>query len=175
MTKQKLHEEVMSLCAKYKVSEEFTSKLSELTEPKTAGAAKVEDYVVFGEDGQPVFILCNTHKVWEPVFDEDGKPRFKKDEKSKSGYFRDCQEGIKEFRKARKMVEDSKTAIMNDVLDGKIQPEEGKQALAEIGDAKSNVPDPSCPFFTERPEPDTEVAWPEAEVVEEDEDEDPLS
>ena len=140
MTKKKMNELVLQACQEHGASEELTKVLNELTAPKVGGAADVNDYTVFNEDGSVAYIFCNIHKKWEPVEDEEGTPLFKEDAKSKNGYFRDCNVGIKSFREADKALKASKSAIMQDVLDEVITGAEAKDQLSALGDTRSNIP-----------------------------------
>jgi len=139
MTKQKLHEEVLRLCTEHKAPEALVAKLSELTKPKVGGSADVNDYTCFDADGNVTHIFCNLHKKWEPLKDTEGNVLFKEDKKSKNGYFRDCNEGIKQFREADKMLKASKAAIMQEVLDEEITGTEAKEAIAELGSVRDNI------------------------------------
>ncbi len=140
MTKTKLNELVLAACKEHGASDELTNVLNGLTEPKSGGSANVNDYTVFDADNNPIFVLCNLHKKWEPVTNEDGEAVFKTDEKSKNGLFRDCNEGITQFRLIAKTIKASEAAIMTDLLDEAISGSDAKEQIAALGDVRSQIP-----------------------------------
>ena len=140
MTKRELFDAITALNTKYELPEEYEATLIAMVKPGTGGGKDVSDYTVFNEDGEPEFIFCNLHKKWEPVFNADGEPLFKEDAKSKNGYQRDCIEGVVSFKELNKQIKASEKAIIADVLDGNVTPEEGKEAIANLGDVRSNIP-----------------------------------
>lgn len=133
MTKTKMNEMVLAACKEHGASDELTKVLNDLTAPKVGGgSSSVEDYTVYNADGSAAYIFCNTHKLWEPVVDEDGVELFKRDDKAKNGFYRDCNEGIAQNREIGKILKASKDAVMADVLEGIITGPEGKAKLEEI-------------------------------------------
>lgn len=137
MTKKKLNEAVLALCDKYKAPKELRAALNGLTEPKAGGSSDVNDYTVFDKDGKPAFIFCTYHKKWEPLKDKEGKFLFKVDEKSKNGFRRYCDEGDLSWRASAKAYKASKTAIMDDLLEGKLSGPEAKKELAKIEEIRA--------------------------------------
>lgn len=140
MTKAKLHETVLGLCATHNATEELTAALSELTKPKVGGSSDVSDYTVF--DGEDVtYIYCAYHKKWEPVTVEyeDGEivPLFKASTKSKNGFDRSCIQGDKQWKEQAKVYKASKDAVMTDLLDEKITSGEAKETIADLDAARA--------------------------------------
>lgn len=140
MTKKKLHETIMGLCEEHNVSDKFKNAIDELTKPKAGGSSDVNDYTVFDEAGQPVYIFCAYHKRWEPVVteNEDGEEvsLFTADEKSKNGFKRSCDEGDKQWREQAKEFNASKNAIVEDLLAENISGAEATDQLAECEAAR---------------------------------------
>ena len=145
MTKKKLHEEVLALCAKHKASGKLTEELSALTIPKVGGSSDVTDYTVFDEESQPTHIFCNYHKKWEPVTavdeDENEVVLFDADEKGKNGYKRYCIMADSQYKEASKVFNASKKAIMDDVLDGKMEGPAAKVQIDELTTARATHPE----------------------------------
>ena len=157
MTKTKLHETVLALCATHEASEVLTNALSELTKPKVGGKSSVEDYTVFNEDGSVAYVFCSYHKQWEPVAveNEDGEivELFKTDAKSKNGYTRSCIDGDTSWREQAKVFNTSKNAIMQDVLDEVITGAEAKEQIGALTAARQVHTDREDGLGeTERPE-----------------------
>ena len=159
MTKKELFVAIEQLNSGFDLPNEYVAKLIDLVKPGVGGGKDVSDYTVFNEDEEPMFIFCNIHKKWEPITDIDGNLLFREDAKSKNGYQRDCIEGITSFKEISKQIKSSEKSIIADVLDGAISPEEGKEAIANLGDPRSSIPDREDGLgCVERPEPDTDPA-----------------
>lgn len=136
MTKKKMNELVLQACADHGASEELTKILDDLTRPKVGGSSQVSDYTCFGEDGNPEYIFCTYHNKWEPLVDDEGVQVFAADAKSKNGYRRSCIVGEKQWSDQAKIFRASEKAVITDVLDGKLTPEDGKAKIAELTETR---------------------------------------
>ncbi len=145
MTKKKLHETVLDLCAEHKASKVLTAALSALTIPKVGGSSDVNDYTAFDDEGNVISVFCTYHKMWEPVTaigeDEDGNDvefaLFKANEKSKNGYERECLEGTASWRAQTKVFKSTNDAVVADLLEGAIDNVTAKQLIADATVARS--------------------------------------
>ena len=136
MTKKELHTEIVALLTG-KVDEETLAKVDELLKPKVGGGKSTpEDYTVFDEDGNAVFIFCNVHKKWEPVVDDEGNLLFKEDPKAKNGFRRYCIEGDKQWNAAAKAFKASKEAITQDLLNDEIDSATARKLIEEAEEAR---------------------------------------
>lgn len=140
MTKTKLHETVLGLCAEFKATEALTNALSELTKPKVGGSSNIEDYTVLDGD-TTTHIFCAYHKQWEPVVveDEDGEIEelFKTSDKAKNGYERSCIQGDKQWKEQAKVYKASKDAVYVDLLDENVDAAGAKAAIASLDAARA--------------------------------------
>lgn len=125
-TKKEIFESAMALCEQEGASAELVKGLTDLLAPKTGGAKiNVED--VF--DGEK--LQCSVSDVWLPATAE----YFYEDKSGKSPFngLRRLSRQAEAIRKAHdKKIKASKAAIMSDVLDGNISPEEGKEAVEAL-------------------------------------------
>ena len=137
MTKLKLHETVLEICATHKASAKLVAALSDLTKPKAGGSSDVNDYTVFAEDGKTVeYIFCTVHKKWEPIVAVDAEDKefdlFKTSDKTKNGFERECIDGAKAWKTAAKARKTSKDGIMQDLLEEEISGTEAKELIAKL-------------------------------------------
>ena len=133
-TKKEIFAAAIVLCETHKASDELVKGLTDLLEPK-AGGAKVNVEDVYNEaEGT---LLCSVSNVWLPAtldfFYED------KSGKSQFNGLRRLSRQAESIRKTHtKTVAASEKAIMSDVLDGVISPEDGKAKVEAI---KAVTPD----------------------------------
>ena len=133
-SKKELFASAMELCEAHGASNELVSGLTDLLAPKAGGATvNVEEVYNESED----LLLCSVSGAWLPATEE----YFYEDKSGKSQFnglkrlSRQAESIRKTFIKTQRV---SETAIMNDVLDGAITPEDGKEMVADL---KANKPD----------------------------------
>ena len=135
MTKKAIFEEAQSILEKHKIKGEAKDAILELLEPKKGGQAiDLESIVKRDASGDIVEVKCKLSGVFLPATEDF----FYADKGSKivtaDGF--ECSRTSKQAkalkREASKIYKASKDAIMSDVLEGKITPEDGKEALADI-------------------------------------------
>ena len=131
-TKKEIFALAMVLCEQEGASEALIKGLTDLLAPKTGGAkVNVED--VFNADEN--LLQCSVSGVWLPATAE----YFYEDKSGKSPFngLRRLSRQAESIRKTfDKQLKASKNAIMADVLDGVISPEEGKERVEELKAAK---------------------------------------
>ncbi len=145
MTKAKLYETVLALCATHKAPQALTDALGELTKPKVGGSSDVNDYTVFDAEGNATHIFCTYHKLWEPITaveeDEDGDEidvnLFKINDKTKNGFERECLEGTASWREQSKVFKTTNDAVVSDLLEGAIDNVKAKALLADAAAARA--------------------------------------
>lgn len=125
-TKKEIFAAAMALCTEHKAPKALVAGLTDLLEPK-AGGAKVNVEEVF--DGEK--LQCAVSGVWLPAtldfFYED------KSGKSPFNGLRRLSRQAESIRKTHaKTIAASQKAIMSDVLDGSITPDEGKAKIEKI-------------------------------------------
>jgi hypothetical protein len=132
MTKTELNKALIEGLKERGVSEEAIAFADSLTKPKVGGGSSdVNDYTVYDEEGKPTYIFCTYHKKWEPVYNEDGEPLFKINDKSKNGFARECNDGLAAWREQAKVYKATKDAAISDLLEGAIDNERAKEIIAE--------------------------------------------
>ena len=130
MTKTELHSQVSAVLEKYNVKTAAREEILALLEVKKGGVkANPEEFTVFNADGSQAFILCAVTGLWFPVnadnfYLSEGIVKYRT---SKHG-----ERLKKDVVKANKA---SKDAILNDVINGVITPEQGKAAVEALSDA----------------------------------------
>lgn len=136
MTKKEQFERAMEICKAHKLPEKVVAEIKELLEPKKGGQSiNVDEIVKRDANGNVVEMLCRASNVWLPADtlnffpDKNSKVINKDGEGLYTGISRVADKIKKETAKAYKA---SKEAIMNDVLEGVITPEEGKAKLDSI-------------------------------------------
>lgn len=136
--KEEQKAQIVAILAKHKISAEAQAEILALFETKSGGT-KVDpsEYTVFGDDGKtPAFILCPVTSLWFPAvtdhfyFNEDGALRT-----------RVSKHGEKLKKELVKSVKASKDAILNDVINGEITPEEGKKRVADLDTLTIVIPE----------------------------------
>jgi len=149
MTKKEMFEQAKEILAKYNVSGKASEAILELLEPKKGGqTVDIESIVKRDDLGNIVEIKCSLSGVWLPATEEF----FYGDKNSKlNGLTKHSRQAYKIKSDAAKVYKASKEAIMNDVLDGNLTPEDGKAQL----EALSTEPDYSSVTAT-LPEPEAE-------------------
>jgi len=117
---------VIALCTEHKASKVLVAGLTDLLEPKSGGAkVNVEDVM---KDGN---LLCSVSEKWLPATVEF----FYEDKSGKSPFngLRRLSRQAESIRKTHaKQVSTSEKAIMSDVLDGEMTPEDGKAKVAAL-------------------------------------------
>ena len=133
-SKKELFASAIALCEAHGASEELTAGLTDLLAPK-AGGATVNVEEVYNEDEGT--LLCSVSGVWLPATEE-----FFYEDKSGASKFNGLKRLSRQAESIRKTFiktqRASEAAIMNDVLDGEITPEDGKEMVATL---KANKPD----------------------------------
>ena len=130
MTKSELFQSVSEVLEKYNVKTAAREEILALLEVKKGGVkANPEEFTVFNADGSQAFILCAVTGLWFPVnadnfYLSEGIVKYRT---SKHG-----ERLKKDVVKANKA---SKDAILNDVINGVITPEQGKAAVEALSDA----------------------------------------
>ena len=141
-SKKEIFASAMEICAKHKVSKEFTAELTTLLEPKSGGSSVDLSTVTKVDDkGQVTEIQCSLSGVWLPATSE-----FFYEDKSGKGIKgldgsmlkRVSKQGEAIRKQHTKALAATEKAIMTDVLDGNLKPEEGK---AKLEKAKAIKPD----------------------------------
>ena len=129
MTKTELHSQVSAVLEKYNVKQSAREEILALLEVKKGGVkANPEEFTVFNADGSQAFIQCAVTGLWFAVNSDnfylsEGVVKYRT---SKHG-----ERLKKELVKANKA---SKDAILNDVINGVITPEQGKAAVEALSD-----------------------------------------
>lgn len=129
MTKSELFQSVSEVLEKYNVKQTAREEILALLEVKKGGIkANPEEFTVFNADGSQAFILCAVTGLWFAVnadnfYLSEGVVKYRT---SKHG-----ERLKKELVKANKA---SKDAILNDVINGVITPEQGKEAVEGLSD-----------------------------------------
>jgi len=134
-TKKETHATAMALCEEHGASENLINGLTDLLAPKSGGATVNVDEVFDGENLQ-----CAVSGEWLPATEE----YFYEDKGGKSPFngLRRLSRQAESIRKTHaKKIKASENAIMNDVLDGEMTPEDGKVQVAAL---KTEVPDYSA-------------------------------
>jgi len=135
MTKTELYTSVAEVLAKFNVKQAAQDEILALLEVKKGGVkANPEEFTVFNADGVPTHVLCPITNLWFPCTEDnfyftDGVLRGRV---SKFG-----EKLKKDFVKA---VKASKEAILNDVINGVITPEAGKEQVAQLDASTIVVP-----------------------------------
>lgn len=135
MTKKEVFAKAMELCEAHGAPEAVTNGLKDLLEPKKGGAVvDIESIVRRDAEGQIVEVECQASKVWLPANLLNFTPA-----KGSKVVNAEGEELYKISRAAQKIKADaakvfkaSKEAIMNDVLDGNLAPEEGKAQVEAL-------------------------------------------
>lgn len=135
MTKTELYTSVAEVLAKFNVKQAAQDEILALLEVKKGGVkANPEEFTVFNADGVATHVLCPVTNLWFPCTEDnfyftDGVLRGRV---SKFG-----EKLKKDFVKA---VKASKEAILNDVINGVITPEAGKEQVAQLDASTIVVP-----------------------------------
>jgi hypothetical protein len=135
MTKKEQLALVLEVCAKHKASAELTSALTELLAPKAGGATiNIDEVTKKDSSGKITHIMCSVSGKFLPATEE----YFYADKAGKgiNGLKRLSRQAEAIRKQYTKTVSVSEKAIMADVIDGKIKPEEAKAKLAKIKAAK---------------------------------------
>ena len=134
-------EEVASLCEGYGVPKKFVEKLNAVLEtnlkPKSGGmSVNIDEVTKKDENGNITHIQCSVSGAWLPAT----KEYFYEDKASKgiNGLKRISRKAEAIRKQHIKKLTATERAIMADVLDGTISPEEGKEKLEA---AKAEKPD----------------------------------
>ena len=135
-TKKEVLNQALEILAKYKAPKQLVDEITVLLAPKKGGASiNLDEVTKKDANGKIVEILCSVSNKWLPA-----TPEFFYTEKDSSkginGLKRISKQG-ESIRKAfNKQRAASEKAIMTDVIEGHMSPEEGKAKLAKLKQAK---------------------------------------
>ena len=134
---------VAALCAQHKTPEAFnkalTSILDENLAPKASGASvNLDEVTKKGQDGKITEIQCSVSGKWLPATAEYFYEDKKGDGLGGTGLKRLSRQAEAIRKQHIKTVTATEKAIMADVLDGAMTPEQGK---AKLEKAKAAKPD----------------------------------
>jgi len=141
-SKKEIFASAMAICEAHKVSKEFTAELKTLLEPKSGGSSvDLSTVTKVDGNGQVTHIQCSLSGVWLPA-----TSAFFYDDKSGKGIKgtdgsmlkRVSKQGEAIRKQHTKALAATEKAIMTDVLNGDMKPEEGK---AKLEKAKAVKPD----------------------------------
>jgi hypothetical protein len=141
-SKKEIFDSAMEICTKHKVAAKFVAELTDLLEPKSGGASiDLSTVTKVDGNGNVTHIQCSLSDVWLPANSE-----FFYDDKSGKGIQgtdgsmlkRVSKQGEAIRKQYQKSIAASEKAIMTDVLNGDIKPEEGKAKLEEIKAVKAD-------------------------------------
>ena len=137
MTKKEMFAQAMDIADKYQLSDEVKAELRALLEPKKGGGKFDIDEVSCREaDGTVTHILDSVLKVWVPIFDGEGEPNFYEKPDTELGWSRFSRTAEKLRKDAEKKFKASKDAILQDLLQGAVTPEEAKVLMEEATEAR---------------------------------------
>lgn len=136
-TKAEIFKSVLAICEKHDVPATIVAELAEVLKPKTGGAqVNLEEVTKTNKNGEITELLCSVSGVFLPATTE-----FFYEDKSGKGInglrrlSRQAEAIRKDFTRTQKA---SEKAIMEDVLNGDLTVDEGKEAIAAL---KANQPD----------------------------------
>lgn len=141
-SKKEIFASAIEICTKHKVAAAFIADLTVLLEPKAGGSSvDLSTVTKVNKDGQVTMIECSVAGVYLPATSE-----FFYDDKSGKGIKgtdgsmlkRVSKQGEAVRKQNSKILAATEKAIMTDVLDGNLKPEEGK---AKLEAAKAIKPD----------------------------------
>ena len=144
-SKKEMFEATMSVLSQYEMPAEAVEKIRSILEPKSGGrAVDLDEVTRKDENGVVVAIQDNVSGLWFPATSD-----FFYEDKSGKGIEGSDGSLLKRVSKAgysiaskyKKMLAASKEAIFNDVLDGKITPEEGKSKIVDLEEAGPDFSD----------------------------------
>jgi hypothetical protein len=134
-SKKETLEEVQKVLTAHKASPELTTALVSLLAPKTGGATvDIASVTKSNDKGVITHILCSLSGVFLPATEEFFY--CEKDGKGINGLKRISKQGESVKKAFDKVQKTSERAIMQDVLDKKLTPEQGTAKLAELAKAK---------------------------------------
>ena len=152
MTKKKMNELVLEVCAKYEIDAEATAALDELTKPKAGGAqVDIEEITLRDESGTITHIFDTVIERWVPVYDDEGEANFYEKEGTELGWSRHSKFSEKLRKDAEKKFKATEKQLLKDVVAGEILPEDGKVVLEEA-EAARKVYDAGEFGSTDKPE-----------------------
>jgi hypothetical protein len=136
-TKKEICASALEVCAKHKASPELTKAIEDLLAPKAGGATvNIDEVTKKDSAGKITDILCSVSGKFLPAtkdfFYED------KDGKGINGLKRLSRQAESIRKSYTKVTSASEKAIMTDVIEGTLKPEEAKAKLAKI---QANKPD----------------------------------
>jgi len=154
-SKKEIFASAMEICKEHKVSEKFTAALTALLEPKSGGSSvDLSTVTKVDGNGQVTEIQCSLSNVWLPAtsafFYED---KSGKGIKGTDGSMlkRVSKQGEAIRKQHTKVLAATEKAIMTDVLNGDLKPEEGKAKLekakavkADYSKVTRNLPKPEA-------------------------------
>ncbi len=135
-SKKEMFTQVMDVLSNYELPSELVSALEGILKPKQGGGKTInlDEVVKRDEEGNIIAILDSISGLWLPAteevfyLDKSGKGIEVGDVHLK----RVSKEGYGISSKHKKSIAASKEAIFNDVLEGVLTPEEGKQRVEEL-------------------------------------------
>jgi len=136
-TKKEIFASAMAICAEHKAPKQLVEALTVLLEPKAGGATvNLDEVTKKNGNGEITEIMCSVSGKFLPAtveyFYED------KSGKGINGLRRLSRQAESIRKDAAKVATTSERAIMSDVLDGKLTPEQGKAKIEKI---KATKPD----------------------------------
>ena len=134
-SKKELFEQTLEVLNRYEVGEDVVNEITAILAPKAGGKTfDIAEVTRVDEDGNIVAILDSVSGLWLPADEET----FYVDKSGKGVPVGDLhlkrvsKAGYSITSKHKKSVAASKEAIFNDVLEGVISPDEGKQKVEEL-------------------------------------------
>ena len=132
MSKKETLALVLAVLSAHKVEDKVVAEITALLEPKKGGAVLDINEIAKFEDGELTHIMDSVTGVFMPLYDEDGNENFYAKPDTQLGWSRLSRASEKARKEAEKAKKASTKAIMDDVLDGNITPEEAKELLAAL-------------------------------------------
>jgi hypothetical protein len=153
MTKKELYAAVSDIVEKYGIEGEAKNELLALVEPKKAGARfDIDEVACRDEEGTVTHIFDSVLHVWIPVYDTDGEANFYEKPDTELGWSCFSRLAEKLRKENEKKFKATKEAVLNDLLNGAITQEEGKQLLEEAEEARKTFVIPEgFEYSEERP------------------------
>ncbi|MCI4435921.1 MAG: hypothetical protein JHC33_03815 [Ignisphaera sp.] len=132
MSKKETLALVLAVLSAHKVEDKVVAEITALLEPKKGGAVLDINEIAKFEDGELTHIMDSVTGEFMPLHDEDGNENFYAKPDTQLGWSRLSRASEKARKEAEKAKKASTKAIMDDVLDGNITPEEAKELLAAL-------------------------------------------
>ena len=132
MSKKEVLASVLAVLSANGVAGNVVAEITALLEPKKGGAPIDINEIAKFEDGVLTHIMDSVTGEFMPLHDEAGNENFYAKPDTQLGWSRLSRASEKSRKEAEKAKKASTKAIMDDVLDGNITPEEARELLAAL-------------------------------------------